>query len=277
MRELNSKRVLVTGAADGIGRGAARAFAREGAVLALADIDGSKLAAVADEMRQMGVECEPYFCDVADPRSVNELVDAVEERFGGVDVLVNVAGVCVVSETVDMTLDDWEWIVGVNLSGPFHLIRRFVPAMSERRCGHVVNVASVGGLYHFGLIGAYCATKAGLVALSEALAQEVFDSGVRVTAFCPGLIGTNIVDRMRFRGYSSEKFRGAAGFIQKHVMSAERAGELIVESVKREKPLVVITLLGRFLVQLNRFAPWLARFIMRRGKRLPDRAYGVKE
>jgi NAD(P)-dependent dehydrogenase (short-subunit alcohol dehydrogenase family) len=276
MKDLEGKRVLVTGAADGIGRGAALAFAREGAFLALADIEGDKAASVADEIRRLGGECESYQVDVADPQSVDALAAAVEERFGGVDVLVNVAGVCVVSEVVDMTLGDWEWILGVNLSGPFLLIRRFVPAMRERGSGHVVNVASVGGLYHFGLIGAYCATKAGLVALSEALDQEVFAEGVRVTAFCPGLISTGIVERMRFRGYSDEKFRGAADFIRKHVMSAERAGELIVDSVRNEKPMVVITLLGKALVQLNRFAPWLARFVMRRGKRLPDRAYGLK-
>lgn len=273
MKELRGKSVLVTGAADGIGRGAALAFAREGSKLALVDIDAEKLERVAAETRRLGVECETYVVDVADAAAVQEMAASITERFGGVDVLANVAGVCVVSDVVEMSPEDFDWIVHVNLYGPFNTIRAFVPQMMERGSGHVVNVASAGGIIPFGLIGAYCMTKAGLIGLSGSLAQEVFDSGVRVTAFCPGVTRTSIVDRMRFTGYSQEKMLAFWDKIKQRMQSPERSGELIVDAVRREKPAVVTTIPGKVLVFVNKFVPGLIRLILTRGKHLNDRLY----
>jgi NAD(P)-dependent dehydrogenase (short-subunit alcohol dehydrogenase family) len=273
VEELTGKRVLVTGAADGIGRGAALAFAREGARLMLVDIDSEKVASVAEEVRRLGAECKSYTADVSDEGSVRVLAEEVRRDFGGVDVLVNVAGVCVVSRILEQSLEDWKWLLGVNLWGPLHTIREFVPAMCEQRSGHVVNVASLGGLVHFGLIGSYCVSKAGLVALSESLAQEVYKDGVRVTAFCPGLTATGIVERMRFTGYSRAKTLDLAAFLIKYLMSSERAGELIVKATRRETPLVVTTFMGRLTFALNRACPWLVRFTLRRANRPVDRRF----
>lgn len=270
MRELRGMRVLVTGAAGGIGRGAALAFAREGARLALVDIDGARLDEVAREARAAGAECATYQTDLSCRSSVEALASEVDRDSGGVDVLVNVAGVAVVSGIIDMRFEDWDWILGVNLSAPFHTIRLFVPGMRQRGFGHVVNVASAGGFVHLALIGAYCATKAALVALSEALAQELYSSGVRVTSFCPGLVGTTMVERMRFTGYSREKMLRVARLLMKRVTSPERAGELIVEAVMRDRAVVFPTGPMRIAALLNRLFPSLVRAILRRGERLFD-------
>lgn len=275
MRELNGKRVLVTGAADGIGRGAALAFAGEGSRLILVDIDGEKLRSVEEEVRLLGAECRSYVADVADAGAVDSLAAQVESEFGGVDVLANVAGVCVVADVLDTSLDDWSWVLGVNLLGPIHTMKRFVPGMVARRSGHVVNVASAGGLVHFGIIGAYCTSKAGLVALSAALGQEVFDDGVGVTVVCPGVTNTGIVERMRFHEYSRDKMLRVMGKVMARSMSAGRTGELIVSAVERDRAVLVTTLPAKLVVLLNRAFPWLVRFILTRGKKMNVKIYKV--
>lgn len=273
MRDLKGKRVLVTGAADGIGRGAALAFARQGSRLALVDIDGAKLDSVAVEVGRLGAECATYVADVSDAAAVSALAAEVERDFGGLDVLVNVAGVCIVGDIADTPLEDWDWILGVNLLGPIHTIREFLPGMRGRGAGHILNVASAGGLVPMAMIGAYCTTKAGLIGLSRSLAQEVFDDGVRVTAFCPGLTRTGIVSRMRFQGYSREKMLAAGDTMMRGGMSAEKTGERIVLAVMREKSLVVTTNLMKAVALLMRLSPGLVMFVLTRGKKLNERLY----
>lgn len=272
MVELQGKRVLITGAASGIGRGAAVAFAREGCRLILVDIDREGLDSIEEELRSPGVDCRSYVVDVSSHEQVREMASAIESDLGGVDVLVNVAGVAVMGEMVDTTVEDWEWIIGVNLWGPINTISELLPGMIERRNGHVVNVASLGGLVSHGLLLAYCTTKFGLVGLSEALYQEVREHNVHVTAFCPGFTDTPIVDHMPMRGYSPDKFSRKAGLLMRSpaTMSADRTGELIVRAVKKQQPLVVTTVLAKFLAALHRLSPGLVRFLMTKAHKLDN-------
>jgi NAD(P)-dependent dehydrogenase (short-subunit alcohol dehydrogenase family) len=275
LRDLYSRRVLITGAASGIGRGAALAFAREGSRLLLVDINGDGLEELEKELKLRGTDCRSYLADVASEDAVRELAASVEADVGGVDVLVNVAGVCVVADVVDTPLEDWRWIIGVNLWGPVHTVHAFLPGMIERGSGHIVNVSSAGGLVSFGLIASYSTTKFALVGFSEALGQEVWQHGIGVTAFCPGVTGTPIVRSMRFHGYSRDamlKFWDRL-MSSRAVVSAEKTGELIVLAVKKEKPLVVTSRPAKILVLLNRLFPGVIRFTMRRGKMLNERLY----
>lgn len=275
MHDLRGKRVLITGAASGIGRGAVLAFAREGSVLLLADIDSEKLAGLEAELKRAGTGSRCYVVDVADERQVRKMATSVEADVGGVDVLVNVAGVCVVADVVDTPLEDWRWIIGVNLWGPVYTVNAFLPGMIERGTGHIVNVSSAGGLVSFGLIAAYSATKFALVGFSEALGQEVWQHGIGVTAFCPGVTGTPIVRSMRFHGYSRDAMLRFWDRLMssRAVVSAEKTGELIVLAVRKAKPLVVTSRPAKILVLLNRLFPGVIRFTMRRGKRLNERLY----
>jgi short-subunit dehydrogenase len=273
MKDLGGKRVLITGAADGIGKAAALEFAREGARLLLVDIDGEKLPPVAAEVRRYGVRCEHFTADVSDPALVESLAAWALEEAGGVDVLLNVAGVCVVADFLETDLVDWDWLIGVNLMGPVYTTRAFLPGMLERGSGHIVNVASAGGLVPLALIPGYCTTKAGLVALSSTLGQEVFSRGVRVTAFCPGITRTGIVGRMRFRGYSRDKILGTVGKMMNRSISTEKTAVLMVDAVRRERPLVVTGLTMKVIVMLNRLFPGLTRFALTRGKTVNDRLY----
>lgn len=272
MVELQGKRVLITGAASGIGRGAAVAFAREGCRLILVDIDRPGLDSIEEELRSPGVDCRSYVVDVSSHEQVSEMASDLERDFGGVDILVNVAGVAVVGEMVDTTVEDWEWVIGVNLWGPINTISALLPGMIERESGHILNVASLGGLVSHGLLLAYCTTKFGLVGLSEALYQQVREHNVHVTAFCPGIIRTPIVDHMKLRGYSSDRVSRWVRVLMKSpvTMSADRTGELIVRAVKKQQPLVVTTVLGKFMAVLHRLSPGLVRFLMTKAHKLDN-------
>ena len=263
MKELRGKRVLITGAASGIGRCAALAFAREGSTCLLVDIDSDGLEDVETEIRSCGGECRSYEVDVSSAAQVQAVAASIEGEFDGVDVLVNVAGVAVFADFIDTTPDDWIRILGVNLWGPIYTIGSFLPGMIRRRSGHIVNVSSLGGLVGFGMLDAYCVTKFGLVGLSQALSQEVKEFNVGVTAFCPGLTRTPIVKNLEVRGISRDKFLRRAGFMLPLGMSAEKTGGLIVEAVKREAPLVVTTIFARLLVILSRISPGFMRMTLR--------------
>ena len=272
MVKLRGKRVLITGAASGIGRSAAVAFAGEGCRLILVDIDREGLDSIEEELRSTGVNCRSYLVDVSSHEQVGEMASAIEGDLGGVDVLVNVAGVAVIGEMVDTTVEDWEWVMGVNLWGPINTISALLPGMIERENGHILNVASLGGLVSHALLLAYCTTKFALVGLSEALYQQVREHNVHVTAFCPGIIRTPISEHMKLRGYSSDKVNRWIGILMKSpvTMSADRTGDLIVRAVKKQQPLVVTTVLGKFMAALHRLSPGLVRFIMTKAHKLDN-------
>lgn len=272
MVELQGKRVLITGAASGIGRSTAIAFAGEGCRLILVDIDQPGLDSIEAELCSPDVDCQSYVVDVSSHKQVREMASAIESDLGGVDVLVNVAGVAVIGDMVDTTVEDWEWVIGVNLWGPINTISALLPGMIERKNGHILNVASLGGLVSHGLLLAYCTTKFGLVGLSEALYQQVREHNVHVTAFCPGIIRTPIAEHTKLRGYSSDKVSRWIKILMKSpvTMSADRTGDLIVLAVKKKRPLVVTTVLGKFMAALHRLSPGLVRFIMTKAHRMDN-------
>lgn len=259
---MRDKRVIVTGAASGIGRGAALAFAREGSRLLLVDINEQGLTSTASQVKAAGAECSSFVLDVSDEGQVRDFASKAAAEFGGVDVLVNVAGVCVVSDFVDTPLEDWRWVMGVNLWGPIYMCHEFLAGMVEQGSGHIVNVASAGGLMSFALLGSYCTTKFALVGLSEAIRQEVHAAGVGVTAFCPGVTNTPIVNAARITGYSRDKLEAVMGRVMQRSISAERTGELVVRAVKKNSPVVVTGVTAKMAVLLNRWAPRLVRSLM---------------
>lgn len=275
MKDLKGKRVLITGTASGIGRAVAFSFGARGSRLVLVDIDGAGLSSLLEELVRLGADASSYCIDVSSRVQVEELKSSVEMDIGGVDVLVNVAGVGIVGDIVDTTAEDWDWIVGVNLMGPIYTISAFLPGMIKRSSGHIVNVSSLGGLISHGLLGAYCTTKFGLVGLSEALYQEVRENNVGVTAFCPGLTDTPIVGHLKYRGYSSDKLAGRVKSIFKYsgALSAERTGELLVRAVEKKKPLVVTTIPGKIVWVTQRIWPGFIRFLMNRARRIDTRLY----
>lgn len=193
--------VVISGAASGIGRATALAFAARGVTLELLDIDAAELAKTRDDALRAGAGAAlASTVDVSDAASVRAYAEAFAKRGLSCDVLVNNAGVLVAGGFFETELEDWNHIFGVNLFGAVHLTRALVPAMIAKRRGHVLNVASAAAFWNPPAITAYGASKYALVGLSEALREELRPHGVRVTAVCPGFVVTPIVDHMRLRG-----------------------------------------------------------------------------
>src|SRR5262249_43863524 len=200
MNVIRGKRALVTGAASGIGRSIALALAREGVDLFLLDQDGAKLAAVAGQARQSRTEVVDRQCDVSRPGEVGASVDALLERWGGLDILINNAGVVYFGRTNEMIDSQWDLLLATNLHAPLLFIRRLLPALLERREAHILNVCSLYGLVPKRKVAAYQTAKFGLVGLSQSLRYEYGPAGLGVTALCPGWVDTDIVTAARERG-----------------------------------------------------------------------------
>jgi NAD(P)-dependent dehydrogenase (short-subunit alcohol dehydrogenase family) len=195
--DLEGKVAVVTGGASGIGKGIAEALKNEGAELVIADIEDGALQATAEELGATGIQT-----DVSSAESVGALATEVVERFGTAHVLVNNAGIGPMGRIADLTLDDWKWMVGVNLWGVIHGIHAFLPILKgNEEGGHIVNTSSMAGLVGMPGLGSYTLTKYGVLGLTEVLAKELEEDGSKVgaTVLCPGTIHTNIGTSSRNR------------------------------------------------------------------------------
>ena len=195
--DLEGKVAVVTGGASGIGKGIAEALKNEGVELVIADIEDGALQRTAKELGATGIQT-----DVSSAESVGALATEVVERFGTAHVLVNNAGIGPMGRIADLTLDDWKWMVGVNLWGVIHGIHSFLPILKgNEEGGHIVNTSSMAGLVGMPGLGSYTLTKYGVLGLTEVLAKELEEDGSKVgaTVLCPGTIHTNIGTSSRNR------------------------------------------------------------------------------
>ncbi len=188
------KVALVTGAASGIGRATALRLAEEGAALLLSDVQAEALEATAKDATQFGVETLTRVADVADPESCKASVAACVERFGRLDALCNIAGILRMSHSSDVTLEDWNLVLAVNLTGTFFMCQAALPQLLEAG-GSIVNTSSTAALAGTAYGAAYSASKGGVLALTRALAIEYGKQGLRVNAVCPGSIKTAMTSR----------------------------------------------------------------------------------
>jgi NAD(P)-dependent dehydrogenase (short-subunit alcohol dehydrogenase family) len=195
MNKLDGKIAVVTGAASGIGKAIAIAFAREGADIVVADrVEKSDAAEVLAAIGAAGREAIFVRTDVSDEASVNAMAELAVAHFGRVDILVNNAGIFTESLLESMPVEDWDRVVGVNLRGPFLCSRALVGQMLERGDGRIINIASQLGQIGGTSVAHYVASKAGVIGLTKALAREVAHRGVLVNAIAPGPIETPLLD-----------------------------------------------------------------------------------
>lgn len=242
IRDLRDKVVVITGAGSGIGRATAGQFAAAGARLFLADLSAERLAQVAAELGPRAAAVETQVCDVGERDEVQALARATLERYGRVDVVHNNAGVALAMSVAETTLADWQWITRVNYWGVIYGVEAFLPHLMAQRSGHIVNTASVMGLCATPNTGAYCATKHAIVGLSEALRAELREHNVGVTAVCPGVIQTRVIEAARIRTRPGAKAERAwiEDLYRQRGWPPERVGRAVVAAVRRDRAVVPV-------------------------------------
>ena len=252
MKDVKGRVAVITGAASGIGRGMAESFAAAGMKVVLADVDAARLDAFARELGETGAEALPVQTDVSKQEQVDALARRALDAFGAVHVVCNNAGVAHGGvPTWESTLHDWEWIVGVNLMGVVHGVRAFTPLLLEQGEGHIVNTASMAGLISGAGNALYGVTKHAVVALSEALFNELAaqNARVRVSVLCPGWINTQILQSSQrnqpdaVRHHLPENRTSPEAEIRRKLVESMLAsgldprhvGDLVLEAIRAER------------------------------------------
>ncbi len=239
MRELKGKVAVVTGAASGIGLGIARALGAAGMDLVLADIQAAPLEDARRQVEELGARAATRRADVSDFEQVAALARAAQETFGGLHVACNNAGIAMHGTPLeDISAEEWRRVIGVNVLGVVNGIRAFVPAIrSHKQGGHIVNTASISGFFirNGANQGAYSMSKYAVVALSEALEQELEDSGIGVSVLCPGPVRTRIFEDTGTRPHRPAHERMAARLLGTGALEPEQVGARVLHAIRNSE------------------------------------------
>ena len=212
MKQIRGKRALVTGAASGIGRGIALALAREGADVYLWDLNTQGLAAVAEEIRTLGVQATTATVDLTRSEAISSGVRSLINEWGTIDILVNNAGVAYYGPTHKMTAAQWDWLMGINLLAPIQITRELLPILLERPEAHLLNVCSISGLVAGGRFAAYHTSKFGLIGFTESIRAEYGRRGLAL----PGPGSDESVSEMCHRPARKGSTRTASMAVRHH-------------------------------------------------------------
>jgi len=261
MRDLNGKLTLVTGAASGIGRETAKQLAQAGARLILCDVNEDGLRAIEAEVNGISECVLASIVDVSDTEAMRAFADEVHANHGTLDILVNNAGVGISSSIINTTLDDWDWVLGINLKGVIHGLQFFVPPMVERGSGHVVNVASIVCFFVGVGATAYITSKFAVFGMYEATREDLAGTGVNVSTICPGFTNTGFISNSRMRGYEDDpdKITRVDETYAKLSHGPALIARAIVKSIRKRKKIVPVSPEAWFLYYLTRISPWASR------------------
>jgi NAD(P)-dependent dehydrogenase (short-subunit alcohol dehydrogenase family) len=253
MKKLEGKRVVITGAASGFGRALALTFARKGCRIGIADIDLEGAEETLRMVERAGGSGEVYELDVRVLNDWEVMTGHFFNDWGGVDVIVNNAGVVSVGHVGDITAENWGWIFDINFWGMVYGCHAFVPRMKAQGGGHIINVASAGGLLCMQEMAPYNTSKAAVVALSETLRSELAPFKIGVTVACPMFFNTHLIDHMRYTDEFQSEFAHAT--FEHARMPADEVARLVVRAAERRKLIVVPQASGKVLWAVKRISP----------------------
>lgn len=259
MQTFQGQTAFLTGAASGIGRCIAIELARAGCSLCLVDVNAEGLKKLAAELEPSGVRTMLFPCDLTDRKAVSATIASALHQSGGIDLLINNAGVAYYGATDQMTQAQWDWLMTINLLAPIQITRELLPVLLQRSDAHIVNMCSISGLVAGGRFSAYHTSKFGLIGFTESLRAEYGRQGLGVTAICPGPVLTNLYEAAA-SGRAGQKVPSPPNWM---CATPERVAEVTLNAIRKDKRQVLITPTAHALFQLKRFAPWLIDFVNR--------------
>jgi short-subunit dehydrogenase len=251
---MDKRRVVITGAGSGLGRALAFCFAEHGWRVACADIRLDRAQDTVRLMREFGVGAMALRVDVGDDASVDAMHDEILAAWEGVDCVINNAGVASAGTVSKAALEDWRWTLNINFMGAVRGCHAFLPTLIEQGGGHIVNIASFAGIANAPCMGAYSASKAAVISLSETLRAELALAGsaVKVSVVCPAFFHTNLMDNARIP--PADKAR-VVQWMKRARQSADEVAARIFQAVQRGEFLIFPTDGERARWRIKRFAP----------------------
>lgn len=263
MRHLDGKRALITGAASGIGRAIALQLAGHGVDLCLWDRDRERLGETTELVRQAGVDSISMLCDLSSPEQIGSATRRLLADWPPIDLLINNAGVGCEGPTHQMTSQEWESVMSINLMAPVRIIHLLLPTLLSRPQAHLLNVCSFLGLCPVPRGAAYCSSKFGLVGLTECLRMEYRRTPLGVTALCPGFVRTRLFEHGQ-GGDTSKPVRKPASVL---FTTPETVARRAVHGIRRNRAKVVITPLAHSSWRIHRYLPGLLELASLIGRR----------
>ena len=248
------KRIFITGGASGLGRALAERYARAGWRVCIGDLDVERCAEVLAAIRVHSPHSHALACDVTREDALQAAAEWLQREWGGVDVMVNNAGVAQMGGIAETTLDDWRWAVDINLLGVVRGCKVFAPLLRTQGGGQLVNIASMAGLVHMPQAAAYNATKAAVVALSETLQLELEPDGIRVSVVCPAFFRTDLARNMRAANPQLEGM--TKRLVERARIGADEIAERIFAGIERGDPHILTHPEARRFWRLKRMLPY---------------------
>jgi len=255
-------KVLITGAASGLGRALALRFAKEKAEICIADINMEGAADTQKMVEASGGSAWVYELDVTQPEQWESLLSEVESRWNGIDVVINNAGVATGDRIDQGTWEDWNWVIEINLKSVVLGCRTFTPLMKKQGSGYFINTASLAGLIKAPMMSSYNVTKAGVVALSETMHYELQPYGIGTTVLCPGFFKTNLDQSLRTSDPSISKFLGKV--FESSELDADDVADICYKAMKKNKLICNPHKIGKRAYFVKQYAPLLFSQIMKK-------------
>lgn len=242
------KTIAITGSGSGLGEALAYRFAREGYQVAVSDVDAQRAQQVLETIISEGGDGFSMGLDVTSDADWQALQQQVNDQWDGLDILVNNAGVAAAGRLEDSSLEDWSWVLDIDLMGVIRGCHRFLPGFREKGSGHIVNVASFAGMVPVPAVSAYATAKAGVVALSEQMRVDLAGSGVGVSLLCPAYVNTRLLET--FRSNDDNAKRLASKWMSNSRITPEKVADDVFRAVEK----------NRFLILTHPETRWAWRF-----------------
>jgi NAD(P)-dependent dehydrogenase (short-subunit alcohol dehydrogenase family) len=253
LKRFEQKRVLITGGASGLGKAIVEKFAALGWRIAVVDINFEGAKAVAEEANDIGAEALAFLCDVGKDDDFASIADSLKQQWGGLDIIINNAGVATTGPMVDCMPAQWERAINLNLNSVYRGCHFWLPLISENGPGHVVNTASFAGIAQAPTMMSYNVSKAGVIAFSETLCAELGYRNIGVSVICPAFFKTNLLDSM---SPSEEGLKPlVAKWMENSKVSADDVAQDVINGIEKNQLMVISHDYARKAYRLKRFFP----------------------